>query len=197
MSTLPLNIDMHGKTAVIIGGGRVALRKLHSLLVTGADLRLVAPEVCSDIVALAASGSICVRIGHYAVTDLANAFLVVAATNEPAVNQAVAADAGMRGILVAATDNPSAGNCIFPAVLRRGNVEIAVSTGGRCPTLAADIRDIIADVIGEEYDVVLQQLATEREKLLTDGSPNTYNKRVLRSLAERLIAELAERKDNA
>jgi len=94
-------------------------------------------------------------------------------------------------------DNPPVGNCTFPAVLRRGDLEITVSTGGRCPTLAAEIRDMIAGAIGDEYGAALEQLAVEREKLLTDGSTSTYNTQVLRSLAGRLIAEIAERKDTA
>jgi precorrin-2 dehydrogenase/sirohydrochlorin ferrochelatase len=188
---------MPGKTAVIVGGGRVALRKIHSLLAAGTGIRLVAPEVCPEIAELAAAGYVSVRLGSYVTTDLDNAFLVVAATNDAAANLAVAADAVKCGILVAVADNPTAGNCTFPAVLRRGNLEIAVSTGGRCPTLAADIRDVIADLIGEEYGAVLEQVAAEREKLLTDGNPSTYNEQVLRSLAGRLIAELTERKDTA
>jgi len=195
MPTLPLNINLHGKIAVVAGGGSVALRKVRSLLAAGAVIRLTALEVCLEIKALSDAGELSVRIGRYLSADLENAFLVIAATNDAAVNQVVAADAIERGILVAVADNPPSGNCTFPAILRRGNLEIAVSTGGRCPTLASEIRDIIADVIGEEYGAVLQQLAAEREKLLTDGNSNTYNTQVLRSLARRLIVELTDRKD--
>lgn len=197
MPTLPLNICMQGKTAVIIGGGNVALRKIHSLLAAEADIRLVAPQVCAEIAELAAAGSISLRLGNYAASDLDSAFLVVAATNDGAANLAVAADAAERGVLVSVADNPTEGNCTFPAVLRRGDLEIAVSTGGRCPTLAAGIRDIIADVICNEYGQLLEHLAAEREKLLTDGSSSTYNGQVLHSLARQLILELTERKDTA
>ncbi len=175
----------------------MALRKVHALLASGASLRVVAPEICLELADLAAQGAVSVRRGCYAVADLDAAFLAVAATDAAAVNRAVAADASERGILVMVADSPLAGNCTFPAVLRHGNLEIAVSTGGRCPTLATEIRDMIAGVIGDEYGVVLEQLAAEREKLLTDGSASTYNKQVLRSLAGRLIAEIAERKDTA
>lgn len=195
MPTLPLNINLQGKIAVVAGGGSVALRKVRSLLSAGAVIRLTAPEVCREIKALSDAGELSVRIGRYLSADLENAFLVIAATNDAAVNQEVAADAIERRILVAVADNPPSGNCTFPAILRRGNLEIAVSTGGRCPTLASEIRDIIADVIGEEYGAALQQLAAEREKLLTDGNGNTYNTQVLRSLARRLIVELTDRKD--
>jgi len=197
MPTLPLNIHMHGKTALIVGGGKVALRKIHSLLAAGAEVRLVSREVSPEISGLAAEGLISVRLGNYDPTDLEQAFLVVTATNDAAVNLAVAADAVKQGILVAVTDNPTAGNCTFPALLRRGDLEISVSSGGRCPTLAADIRDVIADVINEDYGPLLEHLAAEREKLLTDGSSSTYNKQILRSLARQLILELTERKDTA
>ena len=150
MSTLPLNIDMRGKTAVIVGGGKVALRKLQAMSVAGVASRLVAPEVCPEIAELAAAGSISVRIGRYGAEDLDHAFLVVAATDDAAVNLSVATDAMERRLLVSVVDNPLAGNFTFPAVLRRGALEIAVSTGGRCPTLATDVRNLIADVIGED-----------------------------------------------
>ncbi|HBA72616.1 MAG: hypothetical protein A2X82_04050 [Geobacteraceae bacterium GWC2_55_20] len=197
MPTLALNIDMLGKTALVVGGGRVALRKAHALLAAGASLRVVAPEICRELAELAARGTVSLRLGNYALADLDAVFLAVAATDDAAVNRTVAADAKERGILVMVADSPLAGNCTFPALLRRGDLEVAVSTGGRCPALAAEIRDIISGVIGDEYGAVLEQLAAEREKLLTDGSASTYNTQVLRSLAGRLIAEIAERKDTA
>ncbi len=197
MSTLSLNIRMQGRLAVIIGGGTVALRKLRTLLAAGALVRLVAKEICSDIAAMECSGEFEVKIGRYAESDLDHAFLVVAATNDVLVNEQVCVTARARGILISAADNPAAGDCTFPAILRRGDLEIAVSTGGSCPTFAVDVRDRIAELIGTEYGVLLQQLATEREKLLTNGSPSTYNTEVLRSLARRLIAQPNERKEPA
>jgi precorrin-2 dehydrogenase/sirohydrochlorin ferrochelatase len=79
--------------------------------------------------------------------------------------------------------------------LQRGDLNIAVSTGGRCPTFAVDVRDYIAGHISSEYGALLEQIASEREKLLTNGSPGPYNTQVLRSLASRLISELTERKE--
>lgn len=197
MPTLPLNIDMQGKTALVVGGGKVALRKVRALLASGASLLVVAPEICRELAELAASGAVSVRRGCYVAADLDSAFLAVAATDVAAVNREVATDASERGILVTVADNPLAGDCTFPAVLRRGDLEITVSTGGRCPPLAAEIRDMIAGIVGDEYGAALERLAAEREKLLTDGSASTYNTQVLRSLAGRLIAEIAERKDTA
>jgi len=195
MATLALNIQMDGKRAVIIGGGTVALRKLRTLLKAGAPITVVAMDIMPEIVALAESGALAVRVGCYESADLDNAFLAIAATDNAMVNKRIAVDARERGILVAVADNPAEGDCTFPAVLRRDDLEIAVSTGGRCPAFAADVRDCIAGLIGHEYGDILEQLAREREKLLTNGSPSTYNAQVLRSLARRLLAKPTENKE--
>ena len=195
MSTLSLNIQMHGKLVVIIGGGSVALRKLRTVLTTGAHVRVVAMEICPEINELKDSGRVAIRGGSYMTTDLDKAFLVVAATDDTVVNEQVRSDAQKRGLMAAIADNPSAGDYTFPAVLQRGDLNIAVSTGGRCPTFAVDVRDQIAVHIGSEYSAILEQVAAEREKLLTNGSSSTYNASVLHSLAKRLIAEFTERKE--
>lgn len=194
MSTLALNIRMQGKLAVVIGGGVVALRKLRTLLATGASIRVVAMHSCSEIVELAGSGALAVRTGSYLASDLDDAFLAVAATDNAQVNAQVAADAREQGILVTVADNPAVGDIIFPATLHRSDLEITVSTGGCCPTFAVAVRDRIAEHIGHEYGPILGQLAVKREKLLTNGRSSTYNKGVLRSLARRLLDELTERK---
>jgi precorrin-2 dehydrogenase/sirohydrochlorin ferrochelatase len=195
MSTLALNIQMQGKRVVIIGGGSVALRKLRTLLTAGASVTVVAEAICPEIADLHESGKITIRRRSYLKGDLDGAFLVVAATDNPQVNEQIRIDAITRSVLVCVADNPTAGDCTFPATLRRGNLEIAVSTGGACPTFATDVRDTIATHICSEYGAILQQLAAEREKLLTNGSPSTYNMQVLRSLGRHLLAELTERKD--
>jgi precorrin-2 dehydrogenase/sirohydrochlorin ferrochelatase len=195
MSTLALNIRMNGKQVVIVGGGAVALRKIRTLLKTGTSIRVIAKTVCPEITAMQLAETLEVTIGSYTGSNLDNASLVIAATNITQVNEQVATDARTRRILVAVADNPLAGDCTFPATMRHGDLEIAVSTGGRCPTFAADVRDVIAGHVGGEYGAILEQIAVEREKLLTNGSSSTYNTQVLRSLASRLISELTERKE--
>ncbi|MDR3579787.1 MAG: bifunctional precorrin-2 dehydrogenase/sirohydrochlorin ferrochelatase [Oryzomonas sp.] len=195
MPHLALNIDMRKRTALIVGGGTVAARKLQALREAGARIRVVAPEVIPGIREQEASGAVTVRIGCYEAADLDGVALVVAATDDTAVNRRVAAEAGQKGLLVAVADQPEAGDCHFPAILRRGGLEIAVSTGGRCPALAAEVRDAIAGMIGHDYAGLVEELAAEREKLLTEGNGTTYNKKLLRAKARRLIAELSERKD--
>lgn len=190
-----LNIDLSGKTAVIVGGGKVAFRKAMVLVAAGAAVRVVAPSLVEEIGDLERAGKLEVRHGHYRSRDLDNAFLVVASTDNAGVNRQVAADAISRQILVCVADISEIGNCTFPAVLHRDKLEIGVSTAGSCPALAAELRDLIATLITEEFGTVVNRLAKEREKLLTEGNTGTYNTQVLRSLARRLISELHERKD--
>lgn len=191
-----LNIGMTGKKSVVIGGGKVAWRKIRSLLVGGAQVSVVAPFVLEEISNLAQTGRIQLRQGNYQAADLEGMFLVVAATDDSGVNRQIAQDAGSLGVIACVADAPQLGNCSFPALLRRGNLEIGVSTGGCCPALAAEIRDLIGALITDEYGAVLDQLAKEREKLLTEGNPSTYNEQVLRPLARRLLAELTESKES-
>lgn len=192
-----LNVDMSGKPAVVIGGGKVACRKAKVLLANGAKVRVVSPEIIDEITVLARTGKLAVRQGNYQADDLEGMFLVVAATDDDEVNRQIAVDALSQGRIVCVADAAEFGNCSFPAVLQRGNLEIGVSTGGFCPSLAVELREIVATVITEEHGTIVSRLAAEREKLLTEGNPGTYNVQVLRSLARQLIAELNERKDTA
>ena len=192
---LPLNIDVRGMLVLVAGGGAVAVRKITSLLDSGATVYVVAPKITPEIGRLETAGTIKVKIERYHVSDLTDIFLAVAATNEPQTNRRVAADARQRGILVSVTDAPELGNCTFPALLRRGDLEISISTNGKCPGFAAEIRDMLAGEFGEEYGVILETLSVEREKLLTEGRPSTYNNQVLRSRARELINELTEHKE--
>jgi len=192
-----LNVNVSEKTVVVIGGGKVAHRKVEVLLAAGAGVRVVAPDVLDKIEALAQQGKLAVRYGHYEASDLEGMFLVVAATDDAGVNRQIAVDAGSLGKMVCVADPSEAGNCSFPAVLRRGNLEIGFSTGGCCPSLAVELRELVGTLITEEYEAVVNQLTKEREKLLTEGNPSTYNAQAIRSLARRLISELNERKDTA
>ncbi len=194
MPLLPLNIDLHDRAVLIVGGGQVACTKLKSLLAAAASVRVVAPVLEQEITKLSSLGVITTRLGRYQSSDLDGIFLAVAATDNGEVNRTVASEARQRGILVAVADAPELSTCTFPAVLRRGNLEIGVATGGRCPAFAVQVRDLLAAVIGEEYGKALERLAAEREKLLTEGNSNTYNNKIIRSLAAEMIAKLADHK---
>lgn len=193
VSFLPLNIDMQGMNVLVVGAGAVAARKIATLVEAGAAIRVVAPDVAADIEGLAAAGRIQLKQGAYENCDLHDSSLVVAATNDAALNREIAKEARLRGLLVSVASEPAEGNITFPAQLRRGSLNVAVSTNGTCPAYAAMVRDIIADVIGEEYGIVLETLAAEREKLLTAGSTYNYNIKILRARTQELLQEFVRK----
>ena len=195
MPHLPLNIDMHNRATLIVGGGAVAGRKVKVLLDAGARVHVVALSLGRYLADLWSEGRITAQVSPYEPSDLEGVFLAIAATDNAEVNKTVAQDARERGILIAVADAPESGNCQFPALLRRGGLEITVSTGGRCPAFAVHIRDHIATLIGDDYGNALEQLAEEREKLLTEGNGSTYNATVVRSHAQRLMEQLTTQKE--
>jgi len=115
---------------------------------------------------------------------------VIAATSDRDVNRRVALEARKLGIPVNVSDRPDEGNCRFPALLQRGSLELAISTEGRSPAAAVALRDMLAELIGEEYGEMLELLAIVREKLLTLGMPEAYNVQLVKKLLEQGVAAL-------
>jgi precorrin-2 dehydrogenase/sirohydrochlorin ferrochelatase len=162
----PVNLVLDGRQCLVVGGGRIALRKVEGLLACGARVRVVAPRIDP---ALRVLPDVTFDERPWRPDDLAGTWLVIAATDDPAVNAAVY-DAGQRaGIWVNGADDPA--NCSFtlPSVVRRGDLQVAVSTGGRSPALASWLRRRLEGEIGPEYGVLLDILATEREGLKAAG----------------------------
>ncbi len=162
----PVCLDITDKLCVVVGGGSVALRKVNGLLKAGARVRVISPELVDPLAGLAAGGEIqWIRRG-FAAGDLGDAFLAFAATDQPEVQKAVAAEAAERERLVNVIDDPA--RCTFqvPAVVRRGDLLLAVSTSGTSPALAAVIRQELEDRYGEEYAVLLRLMAEIRQYLL-------------------------------
>ncbi len=162
----PVNLVLDGRQCLVVGGGRIALRKVEGLLACGARVRVVAPRIDP---ALRVLPDVTFDERPWRPDDLAGTWLVIAATDDPAVNAAVY-DAGQRaGIWVNGADDPA--NCSFtlPSVVRRGDLQVAVSTGGRRPALARGRRRRLEGEIGPEYGVLLDILATEREGLKAAG----------------------------
>ncbi|NVN91123.1 MAG: bifunctional precorrin-2 dehydrogenase/sirohydrochlorin ferrochelatase [Desulfuromonadales bacterium] len=195
MTCLTLSIEIQGRNTLVVGGGAVACRKTKKLLKAGARVYVVTLSLDSEIKKLQQSADFRLRIGPYTPHDLDEIFLVVAASDSIETNAEIAREAQQRGILVAVVNAPKLGNCTFPAVLQRGALEIAVSSGGRCPAFSVLVRDHLATLIGEDFGSALEQLAAEREKLLTEGNCSTYNAKIVRAQAQQLIAALSDTKE--
>jgi precorrin-2 dehydrogenase/sirohydrochlorin ferrochelatase len=162
----PVNLVLDGRRCLVVGGGRVALRKVEGLLACGGRVTVVAPRVTPELRMLT---DLVIDQRRWRPDDLDGMWLVIAATDDPAVNRAVY-DAGQRaGVWVNGADDPA--NCSFtlPSVVRRGDLQVTVSTGGRSPALATWLRRRLEGEIGPEYAVLLDLLATERDGLKAAG----------------------------
>jgi precorrin-2 dehydrogenase/sirohydrochlorin ferrochelatase len=172
MKTYPIClIGLEHQPTIVVGGGQVAARKVLGLLDAGAHVKVIAPRLAPALCALAAAGLINVCERDYHPGDLAGAFLVIAATDDPAVNQHVWAEARQCRSLINVVDDPTHSNFIVPAQVRRGEVNIAITTGGASPALARRLRERLEHVIGPEYADLAEVLAQTRSVLLARHSP--------------------------
>jgi precorrin-2 dehydrogenase/sirohydrochlorin ferrochelatase len=179
----PINLDLHDQLVVIVGGGAVAARKALRLETAGARLLVVAPRLDDRLAALAAAGSVSHLERRYLPGDLKGALLVFAATDDAAVNLAVADEARERGILIDVVDAPRQGGFTTPALLERGDLLITVSTAGASPALSRRIVGELETLFGPEYAEAVSIIAAVREKILTEKGGSAYNDRVFAELA--------------
>jgi precorrin-2 dehydrogenase/sirohydrochlorin ferrochelatase len=152
----------------------VATRKVQGLLSAGAKVRVISPAVTPELQELANSGELCLLLRPYQDGDLAGAFLAIAATDDTAVNESVWQEAQRRGCLINVVDDPAHSNFTLPAVLQRGDLTIAISTGGASPALARRLRERLEALIAPEYGPlveVLRQLRPELGVSFPPGEP--------------------------
>lgn len=176
MSELPLMLHGDMIEALIVGGGPVAARKARALLGAGALVRVVAPEIGGELLALVAPGARLELVPReYAASDVGSAQLVIAATGDRTVNRRVAADAHAAHRLVNVADEPARGNCRTTATHRAGDLVIGISAGG-VPQAAARIRDSLAARFGGRYGEAVATLATLRRRLIDDGKQDAWRR---------------------
>lgn len=187
MSDYPILLKLEGRLCVVIGGGPVAIRKARGLREAGARVRLVASELAVPAGELADVEAV---IRPYRAGDLQGAFIAFAATDDRQVNAAVVREARQRGVLVGVVDAPEEGDFTLPALLRRGELTVAVATAGGSPALGALLRDRLAGQLGPEWATVLEVAAALRQKRLTLQGKTEYNQPILRRLLEGGLPDL-------
>jgi len=173
----PLFMDVSGRRCVVVGGGGVASRKARGLLESGARVVVVSPEVTPEIDDM----DVTVERRPYAPGDLAGCTLAFAATDSREVNAAVVREAEEHGIPVNVADRPAEGDFALPSVLRRGGLQVAVSTGGASPSLARRIRDAMEPSFAAEWESVVEKFRVARGGGL-DVDPGTEEE-VIRCLS--------------
>jgi precorrin-2 dehydrogenase/sirohydrochlorin ferrochelatase len=187
MSLFPIFLKLTGRPCTVIGAGRLAESKIESLLAAAARLTVIAPQATPRIADLAASGELTLHLRDYLPGDLVNQFLVVAATNDPAVNRSVFAEAKVGGILINAVDDPPFCDFYFPSVVRRGDLQIAISTGGESPALAQRLRQEINAALPLDTGDWLAELGNLRREVLQAEPLNDSRNQLLHQLASREV----------
>ena len=158
----PVFLDLRGRLAVVVGGGSVAERKMTTLLEYGADVVCIAPLITPGIDGLVAQGVIDHEDRGYVRGDLAGAFIVVCATDSTEVNRAVYQEAEGQGCLVNVVDVPELCNFIVPSIVKRGPLQIAISTGGAAPVVAKQMRCELEEHYGDEWECYVRLLGQVR-----------------------------------
>ena len=176
MSELPIMLHGDAIEALIVGGGAVAARKARALLIAGARVRIVALEIGPDVRELAeAHTKLHAEERPYAPSDIGNAQLVLASTNDRALNRRVADDAHAAHRLVNVADDPARGNCRTTATHRAGDLVIGITAGG-VPSAAVRIRDTLAARFDDRYALAIATLASLRRRLLDTGTAGEWAK---------------------
>ena len=159
----PIYLDIEGRNVIIIGGGNVCARKAETMMRYGARVTIVAPEFTDEIEGWAREGCLALKRKLYEVADVEDAHIVIASTDDQAVNEQIAADCRARRIPVNVVDVTPLCEFIVPAIIESGSVQIAVSTGGRSPALARTLKEDLQRFIGPEYSEVNDVLGTLRD----------------------------------
>ncbi len=190
MKYYPVNLDLRERRCVVVGGGRVAERKTLSLLEAGAAVTVVSPSLTPTLTDLAASGTVLQVPALFQEAHLAGAHLVIAATNDLAVNRVVAQLCRKQGILVNVAAPPEESSFIVPSVVERGDLVIAVSTSGASPALSRSIRQELEKRYGPEYGLLLTRLADVRKRLQEEVGSETSRREVLEAIIGSDVLEL-------
>jgi len=166
----PAMIKLSRRRCVVVGAGKVAAAKIKGLLSCGAQVTVISPEAGSSIRSQARQGKLVWRKKSFSPRDIAGAFLVIAATDSTAVNAAVFRSCQARRVLCNSVDDPAHCDFFYPAVVRRGPLQIAISTSGRSPALAARLRRELARQFGPEWSGLVESVGERRREILKTTS---------------------------
>ncbi len=181
----PVALKLSGKLCVIVGGGKVAERKVQSLLECDAQVRVVSPELTFRLRELANNGDIQYKPDRYEPEDLNDAFLVISATDREDINEAISAECRRRNILVNVVDAPAKANFFVPSTIRRGPLSISVSTNGKSPLMAKLLRADLEALYGPDFGDFLDFLGSIREQVVKTVNNPQRRHEILSALADR------------
>ena len=185
MSLFPIYLKLTARRCLVVGAGNIAESKIQSLVDAEAEVTVVATRASSVVQQLAAHGEIKLHLREFIDSDIDGNFLVVAGTDVPEVNRAVFAGAERRNILVNAVDDPPYCDYYFPSIVKRGDLQIAISTAGESPALAQQLRKELNEQLPRDLGPWLMELGRLRREVLGMEPLGETRKLLLHQLAQR------------
>ena len=192
MTLFPMFMKLEGRSCLVVGAGAVGEPKISSLITAGASVRVVALQATAAVAEWAQCGAITWEARAFNSSDLDSIFLVIAATNSSDMNAAIFHQARQRNILCNVVDDPEHCDFYYPAVVRRGDLQLAISTNGQSPALAQRIRRELEMQFGPEYGAWLEELGRARQQLFASKIDPEQRRRLLHELASREAFRKAE-----
>jgi precorrin-2 dehydrogenase/sirohydrochlorin ferrochelatase len=188
---LPVFLKMEGRPCLVVGGGHIALEKIRVLLDSETAIRVVAPDVLDEVKQLSLAGKIVLHCKQYSAVDLEGTSLVIAATNDPELNHRVYAEAVARRCLVNVVDDPGYCDFYFGSIVRRGALQIGISTSGESPAFAQQLKREIDEALPADTASWLARLGELRRHINQVVEPGPGRISLLRELARREICDAA------
>jgi precorrin-2 dehydrogenase / sirohydrochlorin ferrochelatase len=195
-SLFPMFLKLAGRTCLVVGAGKVGEPKIAGLIESGARVRVIALDATATVREWSQTGKIDLRLRAFRTDDLDGVFLAVVATSSRTLNQQIYSDAQSRGVLCNVVDVPDLCDFYYPSVVRRGDLQIAVSTAGQSPSLAQKIRQQIEKQYGPGYASWVAELGETRRLILASDLDRERKLELLHSLAGREALEAALAKES-
>src|SRR6266849_5658863 len=194
MTLFPMFLKLEGRSCLVVGAGAIGGPKIESLLTAGASVRVIAPRVTAAVAEWSRTGALVWEAREFHPADLDGVFLVIAATHSREANGTIFGEAQQRKILCNVVDDPEYCDFYYPAVVRRGDLQIAISTNGQSPSLAQNLRQQLERQFGPGYARWVAELGETRRHVLASDLDPQRKRELLHSLASReaLDAALAE-----
>jgi precorrin-2 dehydrogenase/sirohydrochlorin ferrochelatase len=183
MSLFPIFLKLESRKCLVVGAGKIGESKIGSLVEAGAQVHVVAREASLLIAELADAGVITLEKRSFEANDLDDIFLVIAATSVTSLNQTIFEEAQARGVLCNAVDDPDRCDFYYGAVVKRGDLQIAISTAGNSPALAQRLRQQLEVQFGPEYGEWLEQLGSVRKQLFSSEIDPEVRRNLLHEIA--------------
>ncbi len=180
----PINLDIRNRSCLVVGGGAVGTRKVLGLIDCGGRVTLISPEASETLQKLSKDGAITWHRRPFSEGDVVGHFLIIGATDDEPLNRRVHADAEAHGLLCNIADRPEICNFILPAVIRRGDLSLAISTSGRSPAFAKHLRKTLSKQFGPEVQTFLDLMGAIRQRLLAEEHAPEAHKPLFEALID-------------